>query len=217
MRWARARGITDWFGLRKNQMRNKSSENRAAAAAQSAPVRVPKTTGMLTGMLHSRRVPLRGVLTERSAACCINRMLILAADNKRQPIVVDVETPTGPLRDAVSVIRTMNGVPCPVATFSRGHVGVAGLLIAAHGLKGYRVAHPATHFRVPQGVATAENHDPEAKFWHGVLQILAQDTGKSEEEIANWLKKGLDLDAERAIQLGFVDVLGTSPVFPNSL
>ena len=60
-------------------------------------------------------------------------MLILAADHKRLPIIIDVESPGGSLKEAFAIIRTMKGVSCPVATYCRGTIGGPSILIAAHG------------------------------------------------------------------------------------
>lgn len=184
----------------------------------AAPVRVPKSTGTLTGVLHSRRVPLRGPITERTAACCINRMLILASDNKQEPIVIDVESTGGSVKDALAIIRTMNGVSCPVATFSRGQIGGAAIMIAAHGTKGYRVAHPDAHFALPAGFpagAIQRRNGDESGLVHTLIQVLTADTGRAENETSEWLSRGLNLSTAQAMANGIVDVPGTKPLFPG--
>lgn len=197
-------------------MRNKiTSDSKASPAAAKTPVRVPKSTGVLTGVLHSRRVPLRGLITERIAACCINRILVLAADNRRQPIIIDVESPGGSVRDALSIIRTINGITCPVATFSRGYVGGAAVMIAAHGLRGYRVAIPNTRFQFAPGLCSEPNHDVGP--WHSVLQILAAAAQKPESEIEKWLRVGADFDPQKAVASGIIDLVGAKPLFPDSV
>jgi ATP-dependent protease ClpP protease subunit len=196
-------------------MRNKTTtETKGAIAAPKTPARVPKSTGVLTGVLHSRRVPLRGLITERIAACCINRILVLAADNRRQPIIIEVESPGGSVREALSIIRTINGISCPVATFSRGYVGGAAVMIAAHGRRGFRVAVPATRFQLAPGLSTEPNHDVGP--WHSVLQILAAASLRPEAEIEQWLRVGAEFDPQKAVASGIVDVIGTKPLFPES-
>jgi ATP-dependent Clp protease, protease subunit len=173
----------------------------------------------LTGVLHSRRVPLRGPITERTAACCINRMLILAADNRRQPIVIDVDSPGGSVKHALAIIRTMNGVACPVATFSQGKVEGSALLVAAHGIKGFRVAQPNTRFRISAGMIhdVHDNNGEGAVFRHAMIQVLSHDTGRPEAEVSNWLDKGIDFGSNDAESGGVVDCVGRKPLFPASL
>lgn len=186
----------------------------------ATPQRVPKSTGILTGVLQSRRVPLRGPLTERTAACCINRMLILAADNRRQPIIIDVESPSGSIREALAIIRTMNGVACPVATFSRGEVGAAAMMIAAHGVKGFRVAHSSTEFTIPPGFGRSERastNGEDEKVRHSFIQLLAHDTGRSVDDVAAWLEDGLVLPADGAHNGGIIDSIGLKPLFPAAI
>lgn len=170
---------------------------------------VRKSTGALTGVLHSRRVPLRGPMTERTAACCINRMLVLAADNKQQPIVIEIDSTGGAIADALSVIRTMNGIPCPVGTFCRGHVHGSAILIAAHGVRDNRVTMANAHF----SFAPLHSSANEAG-WHAMLQLLAQDTGRQEAEIVNWLSDRNNFPPQAAISRGIVDIVDSKPVFP---
>lgn len=170
---------------------------------------VRKSTGALTGVLHSRRVPLRGPITERTAACAINRMLVLAADNKQQPIVIEIDSTGGPIADALSVIRTMNGIPCPVGVFCRGHVQGSAIVIAAHGVKSYRVSMESAQF----GFGSLHASANEAGR-HAMLQLLAQDTGRQEADIVNWLSHGGGFDPQEAIRRGIIDVLDSKPAFP---
>jgi ATP-dependent protease ClpP protease subunit len=183
-----------------------------------APVRVPKSTGTLTGVLHSRRVPLRGPITERTAACCINRMLILAADNKKEPIIIDVESNGGSVKDALAIIRTMNGIVCPVATFCRGRITGAGIMIAAHGVKGFRVAHPDAQFALPAGFpaeAVERRNGDESGLVHTLIQMLTTDTGRAETETWEWLRAGRFWTTPEAMSSGIVDVNGLKPLFPG--
>lgn len=176
-----------------------------------APVTLRKSTGALTGVLHSRRVPLRGPITERTAACCINRLLVLAADNKKQPIVIEIDSMGGLVVDTLPIIRTINGISCPVATFCRGHVGGTAIAIAAHGVKPYRIAMPAAKFTFGS-LATSQSESG----WHSMVQLLAQDTGLSEQEISQWLSERGGFLPEQAISRNLIDELGAKPVFPES-
>jgi ATP-dependent protease ClpP protease subunit len=141
-------------------------------------------------------------------------MLILAADNKQQPIIIDVESNGGPIRDALAIIRTMNGVPCPVATFCRGPVNGSAIVIAAHGKKGFRVSDPGVHFTIPAGLGLNSSGEME-KLGHTLIQLLSNDTGRSEDEILNWLENGFEFGVEGARAAGVIDVVGTKPIFPG--
>lgn len=177
---------------------------------ESGPVPVRKSTGALTGVLQSRRVPLRGPLTPRTAACCINRMLVLAADNKVQPMVIEIDSVGGELADALSIIRTMNGIPCPVGTFCCGDVHGTAILVAAHGVRLNRVSLPIAQFSFASLRADPRNSD-----WQALMTILSKDTGREEPEIISWLAQADGFDPRDALARGLIDALGSKPLFPG--
>src|SRR6516225_1288317 len=105
-----------------------------------------RSTGFLASRFLERRVPLRGRINRQLASCCIARLLVLATEDRQKPIVTYIDSPGGSVSESLNVISTMNGIQTPVVTFCRGLVGGAAVVIAAHGLKGVRIAEPGKKF-----------------------------------------------------------------------
>ena len=160
---------------------------------------------------------LRGRLNKEAATCCIARFLVLVAENSKQPIITYVASSGGLPAEALTVISTMNGIGTPITTFCPGNVSGPAIAIAAHGLKGFRVATPTAHFSFAEfefngTTRDAEGNDPLlAVFAEG----LARDTGKSHAEVIEWVRTGAQFSAEEAIKVGLIDVISTVPTVPK--
>jgi ATP-dependent protease ClpP protease subunit len=106
-----------------------------------------------------------------------------------------------------------------VVTFCRGAIGGAAAIIAAHGLKGFRIADPGTHFSLglgneSSGENSAEVHESYLKM---LAQILATDTAKDPEYVLRWLIQGVQFSAQEAIHQGLIDGIAREPVLPSVL
>jgi ATP-dependent protease ClpP protease subunit len=176
-----------------------------------------RSTGFLASRYLERRVPLRGLITNQLASCCIARLLVLATEDSHKPIITYIESIGGSVSEALNVISTMNGIRSPVATFSRGPVGGVAAVIAAHGLKGFRTAEPGAHFSLAlQNEVRKNSRDSSHESYLKLLvQILANDTAHEESEVLGWLTDGAQFTAQQALQQGLVDIVAREPVLPR--
>lgn len=158
-------------------------------------------------------MPLRGRINRELASCCIARLLVLAAEDRQKPVITYIDSPTGSVAEALGIISTMNGIHSPVVTFCRGPIGLAGTVIAAHGLKGFRVADPAAHFNLrlhPE--AGQDEHESYLKL---LAQILAQDSKNPEAQVMQWLSEGAQFSAPEAVRHGLIDAVAREPLLPK--
>jgi ATP-dependent protease ClpP protease subunit len=185
---------------------------RTMRVASQIPARA---TDPRMGQMRERSVPLRGRLGKEAAACCIARFLVLAAENSTRPIITYVGSSGGVTSEALAVISTMNGIRCPIATYSTGMVGGPAIAIAAHGLKGFRGAAPATRFDFgefeSEGVKAVGNDSLLTVF----AENLARDTGKSPAEVLGWVSTGASFTAEQALKHGLIDAIANNPTLPE--
>jgi ATP-dependent Clp endopeptidase proteolytic subunit ClpP len=176
-----------------------------------------RSTGFLASRLLERRVPLRGRITNQLASCCIARLLVLATEDRQNPIITYIESPGGSAAESLNVISTMNGVRSPVVTFCRGLIGGSAVVIAAHGLKGFRTAEPGAHFSLRLQSESAKNSRLETResYLKLLAQILANDTTKPETEVLRWLTEGAEFSAQDAVRNGLMDVIAREPSLPR--
>jgi ATP-dependent Clp protease protease subunit len=176
-----------------------------------------RSTGFLASRFLERRVPLRGKITNQLASCCIARLLVLATEDRQRPIVTYIDSPGGSVGESLNVISTMNGIQAPVVTFCRGSVGGPAVVIAAHGLKGFRTADPDTHFslRLQSEVSRNSKPHPHESYLKLLVQIFASDTAKSETEVLRWLTEGVQFSAQEAMHNGLIDGIAREPLLPE--
>ncbi len=170
-----------------------------------------RTTGLLaTG---ERRVPVRGPITKVVASSCIARLLVLAAEDQRAPILAYIDSPGGLASEALRIISSLDGVECPVATFCRGPQGGAAVALAAHGLRGFRVCSPNARFSFNLDAEDSRHRRADSHL--ALLQAtLSKDTGRSPELIAQWFADKTMFTAQEAIANGLIDSVSSKPVLP---
>ena len=175
------------------------------------------STGLLAAAGQERRVPLRGRITREIASCCIARLLVLATENRQQPIITYIDSLGGAAAEALGVISTMNGIRCPVVTFCNGQAVGPAVLIAAHGLKGFRVGTPNARFSF-KGFESAGNANDSAAL-DSLLplfaDILVADTGRQKEQVLKWFKDGAQFNSQEALANGLIDAVSARPLFPK--
>lgn len=173
-----------------------------------------RSTGLLASRSLERRVPLRGKITNQLASCCIARLLVLATEDRQKPIITYIDSPGGSGQEALGVISTMNGVRSPVVTFCRGSIGGPAAVIAAHGLKGYRAAHPGSHFSLKLHETEEIAGDEQGSYLKMLAQVLAVDSAKPLDLVVHWLSEGVQFSPQEAITHGLIDVIANEPVLP---
>ena len=160
-------------------------------------------------------MPLRGRITRQIASCCIARLLVLATESQQQPIITYIDSLGGSAAEALGVISTMNGIRCPVATFCNGQAAGPAVIIAAHGLKGFRAATPGARFSF-KGLETGKGAEKAelGSIRRLLADILAADTGKPKELIFKWFNEGAQFSATEAVANGLIDAVSTRPRSP---
>lgn len=177
----------------------------------AAPTRSPDVRVL------TRNALMRGSITELSAVCCMNRMFYLAAQEAGKPILLEINSQGGSLAHTLAVIRTMTDVACPIGTFSRGKLGAGAVMIAAHGLRGFRAAVSTSRFvlALPAKPVSRGWQDVAPDQVMGVLvRALAQDTRQPEATVEAWLRQGVEFTAQQALANGLIDKISDKPLVP---
>jgi ATP-dependent Clp protease protease subunit len=127
-----------------------------------------------------------------------------------------IDSPGGVIQESLSIISTMNGIKCPVATFCYGTAGGAAAIIAAHGARGFRTAATGStfSFKFSEGAGRDRMRAEVQPFQQFLAEILAKDTHKPIAMTLKWLREGAEFAAQQALMSGLVDIVGNEPVKP---
>lgn len=167
-------------------------------------------------LLSNRIVFLGEEVSDMSASLIIAQMLFLEAQDPEKDIQLYINSPGGSVSAGFAIYDTMQYIKCDVSTICIGLAASFGAFLLAGGTKGKRIAlpnaeimihQPAIHGNGIQGQATdikiTSDHIQKSK--ERLNSILAENTGKSIEEIALATERDNYMSATEAVDFGLID------------
>ena len=167
-------------------------------------------------LLSDRIVFLGEEVSDMSASLIIAQMLFLEAQDPEKDIQLYINSPGGSVSAGFAIYDTMQYIKCDVSTICIGLAASFGAFLLAGGTKGERIAlpnaeimihQPAIHGNGIQGQATdikiTSDHIQKSK--ERLNSILAENTGKSIEEIALATERDNYMSATEAMDFGLID------------
>lgn len=167
-------------------------------------------------LLSDRIIFLGEEVSDNSAGLIIAQMLFLEAEDPNKDIQFYINSPGGSVSAGFAVYDTMQYIKCDVSTICLGLAASFGAFLLAGGAKGKRMVlpnaeimihQPAIHGNGVQGQATdikiMSDHIQHSK--KRLNQILAENTGRSIEEIEAATERDHYLSAEEALEFGLID------------
>ena len=167
-------------------------------------------------LLSDRIVFLGEEVSDMSASLIIAQMLFIEAQDPEKDIQLYINSPGGSVSAGFAIYDTMQYIKCDVSTICIGLAASFGAFLLAGGTKGKRIAlpnaeimihQPAIHGNGIQGQATdikiTSDHIQKSK--ERLNSILAENTGKSIEEIALATERDNYMSATEAMDFGLID------------
>lgn len=167
-------------------------------------------------LLSDRIIFLGEEVSNTTASLIVAQMLFLEAQDPEKDIQLYINSPGGSVTAGVAIYDTMQYVKCDVSTICIGLAASFGAFLLAGGAKGKRIAlsnaeimihQPAIHGNGVQGQATdiqiVSEHMQKSK--ERLNRILAQNTGKSVEQIREDTERDYYMSANEALAYGLID------------
>lgn len=164
---------------------------------------------------ESRSIYLWGVVDDKSAKDVVSKMLLLDADKPGEEIKFYINSPGGVVTSGMVMYDTMQMVKSPVSTICMGLAASMGSILLSGGKKGKRYIYPSGEVMIHQpslggfirGVSTdLEIQARQTKRVKDMgAKILAENCGKSVEQILTDFDRDYWMNAEEAIKYGIVD------------
>jgi ATP-dependent Clp protease protease subunit len=164
---------------------------------------------------ESRSVYLWGVVDDKSAKDVVAKLLLLDADKPGEEIKFYINSPGGVVTSGMVMYDTMRMVKSPVSTICMGLAASMGSILLSGGKKGSRAIYPSGEVMIHQpslggyirGVST--DLEIQARQTQRVKEmgakILADNCGKSVEQIMKDFDRDYWMNADEAIKYGIVD------------
>lgn len=167
-------------------------------------------------LLSDRIIFLGEEVSDTSASLVVAQMLHLEGEDPEKDIQLYINSPGGSVTAGFAIYDTMQYIRCDVSTICVGLAASFGALLLAGGTKGKRIAlanaeimihQPAIHGNGVQGQATDIKimSDHMQKSRQRLDRILAENTGKTMEEIALATERDNYMSAQEALEFGLID------------
>ncbi len=167
-------------------------------------------------LLADRIVFLGEEVSDISASLVIAQLLFLEVQDPEKDIQLYINSPGGSISAGFAIYDTMQYIKCDVSAICIGLAASFGAFLLAGGTKGKRLAlpnaeimihQPAIHGNGMQGQATdikiVSDHIQKSK--ERLNRILAENTGKTVEQIAADTERDYYMSAQEALEYGLID------------
>ena len=164
-------------------------------------------------LLNDRIVFLSDEVNDTTASLIVAQMLFLEAQDPDKDISFYINSPGGSVTAGMAIYDTMNYIKCDVSTICIGMAASMGAFLLSAGTKGKRLALPNSEIMIHQPLGGAKGQASDIKIQADLIlrtrdrlnRILAENTGKTVEEIARDTDRDNFMTAEQALAYGLVD------------
>ena len=164
-------------------------------------------------LLNDRIVMLSEEVNDTTASLIVAQFLYLEAQDPDKDIQFYINSPGGSVTAGMAIYDTMQYVKCDVSTICIGMAASMGAFLLSSGAKGKRFALPNSEIMIHQPSGGTRGQASDIKIqaeWmlrtrEKLNRILAENTGKSIEQIAVDTERDNFMPAEEAVQYGLID------------
>ncbi len=166
-------------------------------------------------LLADRIIFLGEEVSELSAGLVVAQMLFLESQDPEKDIRLYINSPGGSISAGFAIYDTMQYIKCDVSTICLGLAASFGAFLLCGGARGKRMALPNSEIIIHQpaiaggvkGQATDIRivSDQIQRSKRRLNQIMARNTGRTEEEIAAATERDNYMSAREALDFGLID------------
>ena len=169
-------------------------------------------------LLNDRVIILSEEVNDQTASLVVAQLLYLEAQDPDKDIQLYINSPGGSVTDGMAIYDTMQYVKCDVSTICVGMAASMGAFLLSSGAKGKRIALPNAEIMIHQPFAGTQGKvtDMEIDVEHFLRikkklnEIMAENTGKTAEEIKEASERDHWMTAQEAKDFGLVDQIITA-------
>ena len=169
-------------------------------------------------LLKDRIIFLGTAIDDGVANSIIAQLLFLQMEDGKKDISIYINSPGGSVTAGLAIYDTMQFLTCDVNTYCIGMAASMGAVLLAAGTKGKRYALPNSDIMIHQvsggAQGTASDVERTVEFMYKLkkrlTRILAESTGKTEEQVKHDSDRDYYMSATEAKDYGLVDVVVSS-------
>ena len=164
-------------------------------------------------LLNDRIIMLSEEVNDTTASLIVAQLLYLEAQDPDKDIQFYINSPGGSVTAGMAIYDTMQYIKCDVATICVGMAASMGAFLLSAGTKGKRMALPNAEIMIHQPSAGTQGQITDMAIHMKRLQtikermnkIMADNTGRSIEEVTAACERDNFMSAEEALKFGLID------------
>ena len=164
-------------------------------------------------LLNDRIIFLSEEVNDATASLIVAQMLYLEAQDPDKDIQFYINSPGGSVTAGMAIYDTMQYIKCDVATITIGMAASMGAFLLSAGTKGKRMALPNAEIMIHQPSAGTQGQVTDMAIHLKRLEIIkqrmnrimAENTGKSIEEVTADCERDNFMTAQQAMEYGLID------------
>ena len=170
-------------------------------------------------LLSDRIIFLGEKVSDASAELIIAQLLYLEAEDPERDIQLYINSPGGSVSAGFAIYDTMQFIKCDVCTLCIGLAASFGSFLLAGGTKGKRMALPNAEIMIHQPAVSGGIQGPASdirimsehiqRSKRRLNRILAQNCGRTEEEVERDTDRDHFMTAQEAKEYGLIDKIIT--------
>ena len=169
-------------------------------------------------LLKDRIIFLGEEVNETTASLIVAQFLFLESEDPGKDIQLYINSPGGVVSCGLAIYDTMQYIKCDVSTICIGMAASMGAFLLAGGTKGKRMALPNAEIMIHQPSGGAKGQATEIqiaaenilKTKKKLNEIIAANTGKPIEQVAQDTERDYYMSAEEAKEYGIIDSIITN-------
>ena len=164
-------------------------------------------------LLNDRIIFLSEEVNDTTASLVVAQLRYLEAQDPDKDIQFYINSPGGSVTAGMAIYDTMQYIKCDVATICVGMAASMGAFLLSAGTKGKRMALPNAEIMIHQPSAGTQGQITDMAIHMKRLQtikermngILAENTGKTVEEVTAACERDNFMTAQEAMEFGIID------------
>ncbi len=164
-------------------------------------------------LLKDRIIFIGEEITEHLASVVVAQLLFLEAEDPDKDICIYINSPGGSVSAGMAIYDTMKYIRPDISTIAIGMAASMGAFLLSAGTKGKRYALPNAEIMIHQPLGGTQGQAEDIKIHaEHILKtraklnsIIAENTGRSIEEVAKDTDRDNFMTAEEAAEYGLID------------
>lgn len=164
-------------------------------------------------LLNDRIIVLSDEVNDATASLVVAQLLFLEGQDAEKDISLYINSPGGSVSAGFAIYDTMQYIKCDVSTICMGMAASMGAFLLSSGAKGKRYALPNSQIMIHQPLGGAQGQATEIeivatqilRIRENLNNILAENTGRSLEEIKRDTDRDNYMTAQEAMEYGLID------------